>query len=168
MADKVLSWNDFNGRLTRKSGHTANQCPSYGDVISCNSPSIYNQVINWPSGRANNRLILNSFLIQEPIPDDFQPYGITFINNTEHNIVVRNNYFGNRGLLPYERYNVISETMNISFILSAPMGDILASNITIIPHDSSISIEEFQTYVVITINKADSNISNYEITIEGK
>lgn len=77
MADKVLSWNDFNGRLTRKSGHTANQCPSYGDVKSCNSSSVYTSVIRWPAGRTDNRLILNTQLIQ----DGGYTYHIDFDDN---------------------------------------------------------------------------------------
>lgn len=62
MADKVLSWQDFGNRLTKKSGHAINQCPSYADVKSSNSDSICDSVIDWPSGRPNNSLILDKHL----------------------------------------------------------------------------------------------------------
>lgn len=62
MADKVLSWQDFGNRLTKKSGHTNNQCPSYDDVKSSNTDSVCNSVINWPSGRSYSSLILDKHL----------------------------------------------------------------------------------------------------------
>lgn len=62
MADRVLSWQDFGNRLTKKSGHTNNQCPSYADIKSSNIDSVCNSVIDWPPDRSYSSLILNKHL----------------------------------------------------------------------------------------------------------
>lgn len=103
--NKVLSWKDLGGTITKVSGDTDNRCPSYGRVKSVNSASAINQIIVWPSGRKNTQLILNSYFNMQDywelkfkdIDESIKGYFV-YINNEFSIKIEPTHYVGNMGI----------------------------------------------------------------------
>ena len=105
--DKVLSWKDLGHTITKVSGDTDNRCPSYGRVKQSNSTSAINNIIVWPSGRDNTRLILNSqFNTQDYWEINFKDIDETSIQiidiNKEYSIIIEPTHHYN-GLIIHDK-----------------------------------------------------------------
>lgn len=95
--DKVLSWKDLGHTITKVSGDTDNRCPSYGRVKQSNSTSAINNIIVWPSGREDTRLILNSqFNTQDYWEINFKDIDESSIQlikpNKEYSIIIQSSH----------------------------------------------------------------------------
>lgn len=139
MADRVLSWQDFGNRLTKKSGHTNNQCPSYADVKSSNTDSVCNSVIDWPSGRSYSSLILDTHLKDDVL------YYCKIIKHSKSNGTIQ---------LTVQAYELINGQKNLVKIVGS--GTVILSNGT----QSSIA----DHYLVSDASKSDKS-GNHNINI---
>lgn len=95
--DKVLSWKDLGNTITKVSGDSDNRCPSYSRVKQVNSNSTINNIIVWPSGRDNTRLILNSqFNTQDSWEIKFKDIDESYIQiielNKEYSIIIQSSH----------------------------------------------------------------------------
>ena len=139
MANKVLSWQDFRNRLTKKSGHANNQCPSYADVKSSNIDSVCNSVIDWPSGRPYSSLILDKHL-----KDDILYY-CKIIGYSRSNGTIQ---------LTVQAYELINGQKNLVKIVGS--GTVISSNGTQSP------IKDY--YLISDINKSDKD-GNHNLNV---
>ena len=139
MADKVLSWQDFGNRLTKKSGHTNNQCPSYADVKSSNTDSVCNSVIDWPSGRSYSSLILDTHLKDDVL------YYCKIIGYSRSNGTIQ---------LTVQAYELINGQKNLVKIVGS--GTVISSNGT------QSSIPDY--YLVSDVSKSDKE-GNHNLNV---
>lgn len=78
MADKVASWEFFEGKLSKPESESLKKLPTYTEVLLNNDLSKVQSVINWPSNRPANRLILEKYYIE---PSTYPQYSIKFSPN---------------------------------------------------------------------------------------